>query len=387
MLFLAATAHLDVAEPAGVLDHHPAALPAPRAVGRERCAHRIGAGEFFGQHDRVFDADAGACRQVRRGGVHRVADQHHAAVVPGLRHQQALERAKDDLGVVADLRPHRLHQRRGERGQQVGQPLCELRRIDALVGGAVFGDEEVHLLARDRVHAGLHLRAEPHGGALHVGGPRQHRAPHRLPGVARHRRVREQRLAHLRVQAVGAHHQVVALALAVGEAHVHAFGLGHDRGEGAAQPHVRAAGPCRVCQDARQHRPQDRATPRDLGPGDAWRRNAADGLAAGEEEVHAIGASAVFQERVQDTQRAKGAQRGAAQADTGAVGAPAGVYLHHVNLAAELAQLDRGRHAGEAAADDENAGVLQVHGVIASKGFSTGARQQRRPHQLAPATQ
>jgi hypothetical protein len=55
---------------------------------------------------------------------------------------------------------------------------------------------------------------------------------------------------------------------------------------------------------------------------------------------------------------AEGAQRRAAQADAGAVAAPAGVDLDQLDLGAALAQLDGRGHAGKAAADDQDASSL-----------------------------
>jgi hypothetical protein len=139
-----------------------------------------------------------------------------------------------------DLLADALQHRRREGGQQPAQVRGEGGRVDMFVGGPRLGDEEVHLGARHRVHAGLDLRAQPHGGGADLGRRRQHRAPHGLAAVAGLRRLREQGLAQLGVEAIGTDHQVVAPALAVGEADFHALGILLERGEGAAQAHVSA---------------------------------------------------------------------------------------------------------------------------------------------------
>jgi hypothetical protein len=96
------------------------------------------------------------------------------------------------------------HDRRGERCDQRLQQRDEARRIDPVVRGAVLGDEQVHLVARDRVDAGLDLVAEPHHRAIDLGEARHHRTPHALTGVTGFRRIRENRGAGRGVQAVRA---------------------------------------------------------------------------------------------------------------------------------------------------------------------------------------
>ena len=89
----------------------------------------------------------------------------------------------------------------------------------------------------------------------------------------------------------------------------------------------------------------------------------ADGRAMRGAQVHAVAGRAVLQEGVEDAQLAERANRRAAQADAGAVAAPARVDLDQVDVGTALAQLDGRGHAREAAANDQDAPGCQRHGV------------------------
>ena len=89
---------------AELLDHQPAAgRTAARDEALEQLwrAAAIGS-EQFGQHDGILDGNAGAGRQMRRGGVGRVADHSDAAAMPRRRQQKRVHRPVVDLGRVVD---------------------------------------------------------------------------------------------------------------------------------------------------------------------------------------------------------------------------------------------------------------------------------------------
>ena len=211
--------------------------------------------------------------------MHRITDQHHTAFEPGLGHQQGFQRAKDDAGGLGDVFPSLGHQWCAEVCQQFAHQAGEVFGVHMFVQRAVLGDEHVHLVLGHRVHTRLGAGAHPHHGALHFGRTRQHRAPDGLACVFRFRGVGEDGLPGLGIQAVGTDHQVVAGAATVGQAHRHAFGILFDRLKACAQMDLRPAGTGSFCHQARQCWSHDRATPRGVGSGKAWRRQFADRLA------------------------------------------------------------------------------------------------------------
>jgi hypothetical protein len=75
----------------------------------------------------------------------------------------------------------------------------------------------------------------------------------------------------------------------------------------------------------------------------ARRRQRADRMARGGEEVHAVAAVAVFEE----ASSTPTAQASAADADACAIRTPARVDFHEIDAQPSFAHLDRGRHAGE----------------------------------------
>src|SRR5689334_9140984 len=83
VFFLVAAGDLDLAQARGVLHHHAAALPTAVLESGQRGLEFLVPREFFGQHDRVLDADAGTRGEMGRGGVHGIADQHDTAAEPG----------------------------------------------------------------------------------------------------------------------------------------------------------------------------------------------------------------------------------------------------------------------------------------------------------------
>ena len=102
----------------------------------QRFDRRI-AREDLARHDRVLDRLRGALREVRCRRVHGIADQQHATLVPGPRHEADLERTVDHERGIRDLVAQPGHFALA-RGEPLPEDVRELaRRVLRIAGFAL----------------------------------------------------------------------------------------------------------------------------------------------------------------------------------------------------------------------------------------------------------
>jgi hypothetical protein len=101
--------------------------------------------------------------------------------------------------------------------------------------------------------------------AIEAGGPLGDEPIEHLARELRLRRLREDPLAHLRIDAVGPDDQAVALAMAVGEFDFHAAGNLRERLDGGTQAYVHAGGQRPGGQNLVQIRAHDAAVAGQVG--------------------------------------------------------------------------------------------------------------------------
>ncbi|MNI33580.1 hypothetical protein D3C73_875380 [compost metagenome] len=153
---------------------------------------------------------------MRRGRVGGVADQQDAAAVPGLVDEDHFHRLVDHLAAVGDLLTQ-FADEAGETLQALAHLLGQRRRVHPWVGRFVGREEQVHQVTGQRHQAGVAFGTLVVGEVIDLRVTREVVAPHRLAGETRCVGVAEDQVANPGEQTVGADHQVVHSASAIGE--------------------------------------------------------------------------------------------------------------------------------------------------------------------------
>ncbi len=336
----------------GRVDHEAAAVEPSAHEFVEQIRHVSVPGEQLAENDRVLDRHCGALRVVRRRRVHRVADQHDTAAMPGRRHQQIFERLVDDRVGIA----HAVAQRgdltaisRETRVQERGQFVARHARVARLGRG----DEHVHARLAERNEAGA-VGAVEGGTPLHFRGLLEGNAPAPLAGEDRPRRVGKQLRAQGRVEAVRADDEVETLAHPVAQLDIDMRAAIFEMHERRAEPDVDAERRRLADEDIVQDRAGDAAIAVERHAFHARQGAFADLLALDVVEALTLIEKAARQTAIDDSDLCVGPQGIRRLNDAHAVDRPVRLYFGDGAMNARTRQRDGGRQAADSAADDQD---------------------------------
>ena len=346
-------ANLRVANRDARIDDQLAPLKAPVGERREPGFDiAVARGQFFAEHQRVFNRDPCAACQMRRGGMGGIADQQDASLVPGRRLKRAFQRAVDD----GCLRCHRVTngcQIAAEISQQPAHGFGEILRLDPSPVRIDVEHEDIALVGRTRRYPCQIAVAEIDFAPIKIGWPVTQDAPARLAGEARLDGCWEQHFADFGIYAVGADHKIIAPRAAVAEAHIDTDGVAVERVHRQAQPDAHTQFAHAGRHDRVEIRPQNPA-----GCGqpifDQRLIHLLNERAREMEQFCAVGDRAHCLDLIEQAKPLIGAQGGASDGNACAVNPPFRVKINQVNRNACFCKLDRRCHPADAAADDQN---------------------------------
>jgi hypothetical protein len=180
-------------------------------------------------------------------------------------------------------------------------------------------------------------------------------------GRGRLRRVGENELAHLREDAVGADHEVVAAGAAVGQLDLDpVVGVGQAL-DTVAEGDLRARAPDGVGEDLMQPRTGDAVESGELGADHARERVVGELRAVGEEEAIAVHGKAGRECVLEQPELMQRPHRVARLDDPDAVDVPLGVLLDDLDLDAAGRERNRAGEPADTAADDQDLGSCRWH--------------------------
>ncbi len=179
-----------------------------------------------------------------------------------------------------------------------------------------------------------------HHRVVDVRRPRQVVAPDPLAGEGGLGRFGKEGLAHLRIEAVRAHDQVVAATRPVGESDLHGIALVGQGLEGHAQAHVDAVASGRLGQDPMQSRPRHAEVRRIVFAGQLGAVFPHQGLAAPVLDLETRIGKAHSHRLVSHTQFFQGADHIGLDDDSDVVDGPGPVQFHQVHCDTLAAQAD-----------------------------------------------
>ena len=341
--------------------HARGAGDARRLIHLERGRHVEAAGlHRLAERDRVFQRHAGALREVLHHRMRRVTQQRGRAVAPA-RDRVAVGRAPSaprgrPVEQLARARMHALEVRQHF-------VLAAVAHAPLLLLAAVEGDDQVVLLAvaqrvvhQVAVRAGPDHRCVPAQVGRHV-GRRHHRAVHHM---ARHaRRIAQQRGAHHRLHAVAADDGIGLEAATVARDGNHALrtrvdGLDQRRGVKADQRMLLHRVVDRTMQVGPMAHRIRIAKARAKRVADRHRRDF-----AAVDRVHhhqPIGEHRTPPHRLAHAQRVECGEGVGAELQPGTDLADGGALLQQIDRHADARERQRGRHAADAAADEQDGG-------------------------------
>jgi hypothetical protein len=197
---------------------------------------------------------------------------------------------------------------------------------------------------------------------IQIGRARKVVAPHGLAGELRLFRVGQDRLANLRIDAVGAHHHGKAIGAAVGERDGDAIGILVQRRHGQAQPDFCAQFPGAVAQHALERAAADadvgRAAFDQRGRGHA--RHAG---AIGNVDFHRVKAAGGIEKGIEDAQLVHRPDHVGLLDDAHAIDRPGRILFDDGHAVAGASQRDRGRQAADTGTHHQNGQVLHVRSL------------------------
>ncbi len=286
-----------------------------------------------------------------------VADQQDAAPVPRRWHEERLDGAVDDGGIIVDEGVADF----GDRPAVFGETLAEGRgeafgrELGRPPGRRLLDEEDVHDVVGERDEAGFAVGADEHLQALDVGSPRHVVAPAHLPDVLGAQLGAEDEAAHERVDAVGADDDVVGAGGSVGELDVDTVVRLQQARHRDAGADVRTRLERGLLEDPVQRRAGDAVHGRSGCAGrEREVRRRAERVAVAVVELVAGHREALLHAGRGQAELAERAQRVAGLDDPDAVDVPLRVDLDDVHGDAAPAERDARAQAADAAADDED---------------------------------